>query len=86
MSVRDQMVAAIEQVAAEHDRPLAPVTDELVLLESGLDSLGFAVLIARLERDLDVDPFSSPDFGEFPTTFGDLVRLYEAALSGRAAS
>ena len=32
----------MEKVAKEHDKKLAPLTDDLILLESGLDSLAFA--------------------------------------------
>ena len=49
----------------------------LVLLESGLDSLGFAVLVARLEDKLGVDPFTASEDAIFPVTFGDLVKVYE---------
>ena len=34
--------------------------DDLVLLDSGLDSLCFAILVARLEDELGVDPFRLP--------------------------
>lgn len=86
MSLRDQIASAMKQVASEHEKNLAPLSDDIVLLNSGLDSLGFAVLIARLERDLDVDPFSSAEEISFPVTFGDLVRLYEDATRRHEAA
>jgi acyl carrier protein len=46
-------------------------------MESGLDSLAFAVLVARLEDALGVDPFGASQSGEFPVTFGDFVQMYE---------
>jgi acyl carrier protein len=51
--------------------------DDLVLLDSGLDSLGFAVLVARLEDKLGVDPFTAAEEAVFPVTFGDFVKVYE---------
>jgi hypothetical protein len=36
----------VEQVAREHGKILAPLKEDLVLAECGLDSLGFAVLVA----------------------------------------
>jgi aryl carrier-like protein len=55
-----------------------PLTDETVLLESGLDSLGFAILVARLEEDLGWDPFTLSDEPFYPTRFGEFVAFYEA--------
>ena len=34
------------------------IDSQTVLLESGLDSLGFALLVAKLEEELGLDPFS----------------------------
>jgi len=69
----DQMA----QVAREHGKALAPLEDDLALLDSGLDSLGIAVLVARLEDRLGVDPFTTSDDVQFPVTIGDFVRAYE---------
>jgi acyl carrier protein len=49
----------------------------LKLLASGLDSLSFAIIVASLEDEIGFDPFNS-EAVEFPITFGDFVRLYEA--------
>jgi hypothetical protein len=49
----------------------------LKLLESGLDSLSFALIVARLEDAVGFDPFDSEHDIKFPVTFGDFVRLYE---------
>jgi acyl carrier protein len=85
MSVRLMVVANVEQVAAEQNRKLAPLSDELVLLDSGLDSLCFAILVARLEGELGVDPFTSSEELVFPVTLGDFIRLYEDAAVDAAA-
>lgn len=77
MTVRSVIIAQFEQAAAEQKRKLAPLTDGLSLLESGLDSLSFAVIVARLDEQLGFDPFDSDRDIEFPVTFGDFVRLYE---------
>jgi hypothetical protein len=57
---------------------LAPLTDELTLFESGLDSLCFAIVVVRLETLLGVDPFSADDLS-FPVTFGDFIGCYKNA-------
>lgn len=60
---------------------ISPVTDSTVLLQSGLDSLGFAMLVAQLEETLGIDPFSQMAFAVYPTTFADFVSIYRQALS-----
>ena len=55
-----------------------PLTDELLLLESGLDSLCIAILVASLDDELEVDPFSN-DSVVMPTTVGQLIQVYEHA-------
>lgn len=77
MSVRAAVVSQFEKVAAEQSRKLARLSDDLRLLDSGLDSLSFAVIVTRLEETLGFDPFDTAEDVKFPVTFGDLVRLYE---------
>ena len=83
MSVRSTVVEQFEEVAKEQKRKLAPLTDELQLLESGLDSLSFAIIVARLEESLGFDPFNAAEVVDFPLTFGDFVRLYETTSATR---
>jgi acyl carrier protein len=77
MSVKLTIMGQMEQIAREHGKILAPLRDDLVLLDSGLDSLGFAVLVARLEDQLGIDPFTASEDALFPVTFGDFVKVYE---------
>jgi acyl carrier protein len=79
MPVRTTIMAQMTLVAQEQNRILAPLTDDLPLLECGLDSLCFAILVARLEDELGCDPFSQDGDVRFPTTFGDFVTFYEHA-------
>jgi hypothetical protein len=79
-SIRAAIAREFQQVAVEHGRTLAPLTDELGLFESGLDSLGLAIVVSGLEERLGVDPFTSGEFIESPVTFGDFVRMYECVL------
>jgi hypothetical protein len=78
-NVRDEITAQFRLVAREQDRRLAQLTDGLILSDSGLDSLCFAIVVNRLEDVLDVDPFASAEEGPFPVTFGEFVRFYENA-------
>ena len=77
MSVRETVVLQFQQVASEQKRKLATLSDNLKLLDSGLDSLSFALIVARLEDALGFDPFDTEDELKFPVTFGEFVRLYE---------
>jgi len=77
MSVKLTIMQQMEQVAQEHGRILAPLNDDLVLANCGLDSLGFAVLVARLEDTLGIDPFTAAEDAFFPVTLGDFVKVYE---------
>jgi len=79
MDVRTEVIAQFKQVAQEQDKELAPLTDGLPLIDSGLDSLCFAVVVARLENSLGVDPFSTDEDVRFPVTFGDFIGFYENA-------
>ncbi len=81
MSVRSDVITLFTQVAEEQNRTLAPLVDDLPLLESGLDSLCFAVMVARLEDALGVDPFTTGEDAPFPVTLGDFVKAYEDAVA-----
>jgi acyl carrier protein len=81
MEVRSEITDQFKLVAQEQDRRLAPLTDNLPLMDSGLDSLCFAIVVSRLESSLGLDPFSSDEDAHFPATFGELVRFYENAAN-----
>ena len=79
-TLRDVILARFQSVAAAQGKPLAAaLTDDLVLLESGLDSLCFAIIVATLEDELGFDPFTEAEDVYFPVTLGDFVRFYERA-------
>ncbi len=79
MTTKLTIKSEIQKVASEQKVRLAPLSDDLNLLDSGLDSLCFAILVARLEDSLGVDPFTASDDVTFPVTLGDLVQAYENA-------
>ena len=78
VSVRSKVLSQFEQVAKEQNKVLGPLSDDLVLVDSGLDSLCLAIIVARLEDALGVDPFNATD-GDFPVTLGDFIQLYANA-------
>jgi acyl carrier protein len=81
MSIRSTVLTKIETVAREQSKTITRMTDETRLLDSGLDSLCIAIIVAELEDELGLDPLSSGTETEFPATVGAFVRLYENATS-----
>lgn len=77
VSVRSTITSEFQQVALEQERSLAPLSDDLPLAQSGLDSLSFAIIVARLEDSLGINPFAATAPVQLPATFGSFVRLYE---------
>jgi acyl carrier protein len=84
-SIRSTIVAQFEQVAAEQRHKLSTLTDDRPLMESGLDSLAFAIVVARLEDSLGIDPFTASEDAQFPVTFGDFVKMYETMYESAGA-
>jgi acyl carrier protein len=81
MNVRSEIINQFTQVAQEQGITLAPLTDDLALLDSGLDSLCFAIVVTRLEELFEVDPFNSSEDIRFPVTFGEFVKFYDNATN-----
>ena len=81
MNIREIVLLEIRKIGEEQATKLAPLTDDLNLTDSGLDSLGFAILVTRLEDELGFDPFTEADEARYPVTLGDLMNFYEAAAA-----
>jgi len=76
--VRELIMKTYYEVLAESGRgPAGQLREDTILLESGLDSLGFAILVARLEDVLGYDPFSTSSEAYYPSRFGEFVSFYE---------
>ena len=78
-NIRESISATLSRVFIEQTEgaSLPLLSDDLVLLESGLDSMGFAVLVVELEEILGFDPFSISEEAFYPSTFGEFVSFYE---------
>jgi acyl carrier protein len=79
MDTRSRIVEQFEKVAQEQGKQMPALRDDLPLLECGLDSLCFAIIVTRLEDEMGLDPFAA-DETLFPVTFGEFVQLYEAVV------
>ena len=75
---------ALMRVAEQQSVSLPEVIDEeTILLDSGLDSLAFAILVVELESELGYDPFSLMDTPVYPTTYGEFCIMYKKYESHR---
>ena len=81
MSIESIVRIEFEAVAREQEKTLTGLSDDTVLLESGLDSLCFAIIVARLEDRLGVDPFTASEEVYFPVTVGEFIRFYQDAAA-----
>ncbi len=78
-TTRFVILNSLERIALQQSKRLQPLHDDLPLLDTGLDSLCIAILVAVLDDELGIDPFSSGDEVAFPVTVGDFIALYEHA-------
>ncbi len=71
--IENKMSGIFRQYSLE---PPERYDDGMVLLESGLDSMGFAILVTSLEDALGYDPFTLMDEPVYPRTFGEFAGIY----------
>jgi acyl carrier protein len=76
-SVRATILDQIKLVAEQQSKRLMPLNDSLPLLDSGLDSLCIAIIVANLEDELGLDPFGTGNNVSIPKTLGEFVALYQ---------
>jgi acyl carrier protein len=86
MQNKDDSYAALENtiratfaeiyIGENNGEPPPALQEASVLLETGLDSLGFAILVTRLEEELGYDPFSLATEAYYPRTFGEFLEFY----------
>jgi acyl carrier protein len=79
VSIRSSILSEVQELAADEGKTLPPLTEDLPLLQSGLDSLMIAILVARLEEKLNLDPFTDSVDIYYPVTLGDFIKAYERA-------
>jgi acyl carrier protein len=76
-NLKDLIITEINETADMRGTEICVLNDATVLLESGLDSLGFAILVARLEEELGFDPFVMMNEPVYPRTLGEFVEIYQ---------
>jgi acyl carrier protein len=81
--LKEKIEEIYKSVLEQTDRSLTVdlLEDSTVLLDSGLDSLGFVILVSVLGDELGFDPFASMQEPSYPQTFGEFVAIYENHIS-----
>ena len=79
ISIREIICNELAELIKNESPSSVPLglNDSSVLLDSGVDSLGFAVLVTRLEMILGYDPFTLDPNPVYPVTLGDFIDYYE---------
>ncbi len=78
MNIREIILDTFKEVLVEEGVTVYVPADSDLLLETDLDSLGFAVLVARLEDRVGFDPFTISTSSYYPKTFGEFIQFYES--------
>jgi acyl carrier protein len=78
MDYREIIIDKIIELLAEDDKEIPELTEEMILLDSGLDSLGFAILVTVLDEQLGFDPFTESEDPIYPTTLKEFISVYES--------
>ncbi len=63
--------------ALEKGTEVPALMPDTILLETGLDSLGFAIFVSSLDEALGYDPFTLSEDAFYPQTFAEFVAFYE---------
>jgi hypothetical protein len=81
--MREKIIAVFDEIWRETKASDPPhLRDDTVLLETGLDSMAFAVLVMRLDEDLGFDPFSLASDPVYPRTFKQFLEFYKEYAPG----
>jgi acyl carrier protein len=83
VEIRDQIDLTFVAVYEDQVGKAAPaMLPDTKLLETDLDSMGFAILVMELEDALGFDPFVESDDAYYPSTYGEFVEFYVTNAPG----
>ena len=76
MNLKNTILESMFEAAEATDSKLKKnIHNNDILLDTGLDSLGFAVLVSILEDKLNYDPFSELEEAIYPATFEEFLKI-----------
>lgn len=78
MDIKETIVKVIHEAASHRESEIVEGFDgNSILLDSGLDSLGYAIVVALLEEELNYDPFSLMEEPVYPKTLNEFIDIYK---------
>jgi acyl carrier protein len=77
---REQILRVVREFFAQNNLDFSEEGLDVPIFDSGLDSLDFAVLVAKLELEFGVDPFSESESAIYPETLRAFVDCYARDL------
>ncbi len=78
MELKKIILETIKEASLIRESDLADdLNENSILLESGLDSLGYAIVVTRLEEELGYDPFSLMEEPIYPQTLKEFIEIYD---------
>ncbi len=78
MSYEKRIIEIIrDQAEIDGNELVGELNRDSILLETGLDSLGFATVVVMLEQEFNFDPFTATDEVVYPTTLGEFIDMYD---------
>ena len=78
IDVRGKILETFQEVAARDGAKLSDdFSGDAQLFDTGLDSIGFATVVASLEIKLGYDPFLQMEEPVYPATVSEFVGIYE---------
>ena len=78
MDIKNIIENVMKEVYSKENngRKLKKISEEDILLDLGIDSLSYAIVVLRLEEELGYDPFIISKEAFYPQKFGELVKFY----------
>ena len=79
MEIKSIITKVFKEVYSKENKgkKLSSINDDDILLDIGIDSLSYAVIVLRLEEELGFDPFTISKEAYYPQTFSDFVKFYD---------
>ena len=77
MEIKEIIVAKWSEIIKREGISAPDFSSDFRLLDTELDSLGFAILVTELELEFGIDPFTKQTEAYYPETFSEFVTFYE---------
>ena len=77
--IKKKIIEQYKKVFKKQNKESSPpkIKDSTLIIDTGIDSLGFAILVTNLEEELNYDPFTLSTEAFYPQTMGEFIKFYE---------